>query len=259
MKVTILGSGPSSGVPMVGGRWGKCDPDEPKNQRLRASILVENDGTSILVDTSPDCRAQLLTAGVEHLDAVIYTHPHADHSHGIDDLRWINLAMQAPLPVFGDRNTLDQLAERFGYVFEPLPEDDVPVRFYRPVLVPTVIDGPFSISGMDIVPFEQDHGHSTTLGFRFGGFAYSTDVVRMPEAAFGVLEGIDTWVVDCFRRAPHHTHSHLEQTLAWIERVRPRRAVLCHMGGDLDYATLCAELPEGVEPAYDGLELEIRD
>lgn len=242
---------------MVGDRWGKCDPNEPKNRRMRASILIENDGASVLVDTSPDCRAQLLMTGVERLDAVIYTHPHADHSHGIDDLRWINMLMQAPLPIYGDRNTLDQLAERFGYVFEPLPADMDPPRYYRPVLQPQEIAGPFDVAGLHVVPFEQDHGHSKTLGFRFGAFAYSTDVVALDDAAFDTLDGIDTWVVDCFRRAPHHTHSWLAQTLEWIARVKPRRAVLCHMGGDLDYATLCAELPDGVEPAYDGLELYI--
>ena len=244
---------------MVGDIWGDCDPNEPRNRRRRASILVETGEVSLLFDTSPDCRAQLLDAGVARLDAVIYTHAHADHSHGIDDLRWINFVMHAPLPVYGDADTLKILNERFGYAFTPLrpPEPGEPVRYYKPVLVPYEITGEFEVAGVAIKPFEQDHGYSTTKGFRIGDFAYSTDVVALDEAAFAALQGVHTWIVDVFRRDPHPTHAHLDLTLSWIERVKPQRAVLCHMGTDLDYRTLCDELPVGVEPGYDGMEIEV--
>lgn len=258
LKVTILGSGPSSGIPMVGDDWGDCDPNEPRNYRRRSSILVESGDTTILIDSSPDCRAQLLDAGVKRLDAIVYTHSHADHSHGIDDLRWINFAMHAPLPAYGDTNTLKILNDRFGYVFSPLrpPKPGEPVRYYKPCLVPHEITGTFEIAGVTLKPFEQDHGFSKTLGYRIGDFAYSTDVVALDDAAFEALEGVDTWLVDVFRRDPHPTHAHLDLTLSWIDRVKPRRAIFCHMGPDLDYRTLCQELPQGVEPGYDGMVLE---
>lgn len=256
MKVTILGCGSSSGLPVVGSGWGDCDPNEPRNRRLRASILVANEDTQVLVDASPDCRAQMLAAEVRHLDAVIFTHPHADHCHGVDDLRWINVATGEDLPAYGDAHTLRVLQERFSYVFEPL-KYSTESQYYKPVLFKREITGPFEIGSLKVVPFEQDHGFSTTLGFRFGAFAYSTDVVRMPDAAFETLAGVDTWVVDCFRRTPHKTHSFLPRTLEWIERLKPRRAVLTHMGGAMDYRTLCDELPDGVEPAYDGMVIEL--
>lgn len=244
---------------MVGGRWGNCDPTEPRNRRRRSSILVEIGGVSILFDSSPDCREQLLDAGVERLDAVIYTHAHADHSHGIDDLRWINFAMHAPLPTYGDAETLRILSDRFPYAFTPLrpPPKGQPVRYYKPVLVAHEISGVFDVAGVTVRPFVQDHGYSKTLGFRIGDFGYSTDVVGLDETAFETLAGIDTWVVDAFRREPHPTHAHLDLTLGWIDRIRPRRAVLTHMGTDLDYGTLCAELPSGVEPAHDMLVIQI--
>ncbi|MBI1207889.1 MAG: MBL fold metallo-hydrolase [Azospirillum sp.] len=255
MRITILGCGGSSGVPVVGNIWGACDPDEPRNRRLRPSILVEHDGTVILVDTGPDLRQQLLAARVSRIDAVLYTHPHADHCHGIDELREINRLTQAPIPVYGDARTLAEVHARFGYCFLPLTEGNF---YYKPVLTPHVIEGGFRVGAIEIQPFTQDHGFTTSIGFRFGAFAYSTDVWRFDEAAFAALAGIEAWVVDCVRvEPPHPVHAHLALTLSWIERVKPRRAWLTHMNHTLDYRTLANRLPAGVAPAYDGLVIEV--
>jgi len=255
MRITVLGCGSSNGVPHIGGRWGDCDPNDPRNRRSRPSVLVETDGgATILIDTSPDLREQLLAARVERLDAVLWTHAHADHVHGIDDLREICRLMAAPVRVFGLAEHLVEISRRFDYAFAPLPEGH---GYYRPVLDATVIDGPFSVGDVLIEPFVQDHGWMSTLGYRVGAFAYSTDVVRLDDEAFARLSGIDTWIVDCVRREPHPVHSHLAQTLGWIERVRPKRAYLTHMGNTLDYANLAAELPPGVAPAHDGLVVNV--
>jgi len=255
MRITVLGCGSSNGVPHIGDRWGDCDPNDPRNRRSRPSVLVETDGGAlILIDTSPDLREQLLAAGVERIDAVLWTHAHADHVHGLDDLREICRLMEAPVRVFGLAEHLAEIRRRFGYAFDPLPEGH---SYYRPVLDATAIDGPFTVGDAAITAFVQDHGWTSTLGFRIGAFAYSTDVVRMGEGAFACLSGIDTWIVDCVRREPHPVHSHLEQTLGWIERARPKRAFLTHMGNTLDYASLTAELPPGVWPAHDGLIVNI--
>jgi phosphoribosyl 1,2-cyclic phosphate phosphodiesterase len=253
VKVTVLGCGGSGGVPAVGGVWGECDPQNPKNWRRRCSVLVEAGGTTFLIDTSPDCRAQLLDAGVRHVDAVLYTHPHADHLHGIDELRGLNRLMKKEISLWANAPTMAEIQRRFGYVLRPLEPGS---SFYKPTAAPNLIEGPFEVEGVRVVPFEQDHGFSKTLGFRIGGFAYSTDVVELDEAAFAALEGTEVWIVDCLRREPHPTHSHLEKTLRWIERVRPKRAILTHMDPVLDYEKLRVELPEGVEPGYDGLTFE---
>jgi len=255
MKVTILGCGPSGGVPLIGNDWGVCDPANPKNRRRRVSILVEDRGARLLVDTSPDMRAQLLDARVAKLDGVLFTHAHADHCHGIDDLRSLNRTMQAPIPIYASAETLAELRERFAYIFAP-QHPDAGAVFYKPALTPHVISGPFTAAGIAVTPFAQDHGFSSTLGFRFGAVAYSTDVLKLDAAAFAALEGVGTWIVDSYRRTPHATHSHLAQTLEWIARLRPRRAILTHMDRDLDYDTLRRELPPGVEPAFDGMEIE---
>ena len=254
MKVTILGCGPSTGVPVIGGNWGRCDPADPRNRRRRVSVLVEIGGVVILIDTSPDLREQLLDAGITRIDAVVLTHAHADHLHGIDDLRSVNRLMRSAIPLYADARTLAEIRSRFGYVFKPVEE---PGRFYKPTLLPHEIVGPFEIHGIRILPFVQDHGFSTTLGLRIGGFAYSTDVTELDDDAFAALDGLDLWLVDCLRREPHPTHSHLVRTLAWIARVRPRRAVLTHMDQSLDYRELSAELPSGVEPGHDGLVIEL--
>lgn len=257
MKITILGSGAAGGVPMLSAGWGRCDPAEPKNRRRRPSILVETGGRTILVDTSPDLREQLLSAGVRHLDAVLFTHAHADHLHGIDDLREVNRAMRAPIDIYASETTLAEIRERFGYVLEPLDPTVMPI--FKPWLVPHVIDGPFELAGMTIVPFDQDHGFSRTTGYRFGNAAYSTDVVEMPEESFACLAGLDVWIVGCLMDVPHPTHAHVAKALSWAQRLRPRRTWITHMGPKLDYRTLCDTLPEGVAPAYDGLVIEVAD
>ena len=256
MRVTVLGCGPSTGVPVIGGNWGRCDPNDPRNRRRRVSLLVEIGGVVVLIDTSPDLREQLLDAGATRIDAVVMTHAHADHLHGIDDLRSVNRLMRSAIPLYGDAQTLAEIANRFEYVFKPVDE---PGRFYKPTLVPLEIVGPFEIRGISVLPFSQDHGFSTTLGLRIGGFAYSTDVTELDDNAFAALEGVDLWIVDCLRRDPHPTHSHLAKTLFWITRARPGRAVLTHMDQSLDYRELRAELPSGVEPGYDGLVIELPD
>jgi phosphoribosyl 1,2-cyclic phosphate phosphodiesterase len=256
MKVTILGCGPSTGVPAVGPDWGACDPTDPRNRRRRASILIETRGTVILVDTSPDLREQLLDAGVRHIDALIMTHAHADHLHGIDDLRGVNRLMRKPIDLYADPPTLAEIERRFGYVFDPVPPDGF---FYKPTLTPHVIDAAFAASGVPVVPFVQDHGYSTTLGLRIGALGYSTDVTELDDGAFAALVGIELWIVDCLRYEPHPTHSHLAKTLGWIERVKPRRAVLTHLDRPLDYRELAAKLPPGVEPGRDGLVIELPD
>jgi len=227
-----------------------------RNRRRRVSALVEAGSVAILIDTSPDLREQLLDAGVKRLDAVVLTHAHADHLHGIDDLRSVNRLMGSAIPLYADAETLVEVGRRFGYVLKPVEE---PGRYYKPTLIPHEIVGPFEIHGIRVVPFAQDHGFSTTLGIRIGPFAYSTDVTELDETAFAALKGVDLWIVDCLRREPHPTHSHLAKTLAWIARVRPQRAILTHMDQSLDYCELSAELPAGVEPGYDGLAIELPD
>ena len=258
MKVTLLGCGGSQGVPNSAGEWGNCDPADPRNRRRRPSVLVETETPegerrTILIDTGPDLREQLLAARTRWIDAVLYTHAHADHVHGIDDLRAINKAMGRPIPIWATSIVLATLKERFAYALEGGEGG-----FYRPTLVPNAFDGPFDAVGVEVVPFEQDHGFTMTTGFRIGDFAYSTDVVQLSEAAFAALAGIRLWIVDCVRVAPPHpTHSHLERTLDWIRRVGPDRAVLTHMDQSLDYAALAALLPDGVEPGQDGLVIEL--
>jgi phosphoribosyl 1,2-cyclic phosphate phosphodiesterase len=249
VRVTILGCGSSTGVPRVGHLWGACDPNEPKNWRSRCSILVEEGETRILVDTSPDLRMQLLNARVSTLAGVVWTHDHADQTHGIDDLRVLALTQRRRMPCYGDRETLMSVMQKFRYCFEDK-------RGYPAILDANLVEGPFRIGGVDIVPFEQDHGIIKSLGLRFGDIAYSNDVVRLPESAFEALRGVRIWIVDALHYKPHPTHAHVALALQWIERVKPERAVLTNMNYELDYRTLKAELPPHVEPAFDGMVLE---
>lgn len=260
LTVTILGCGSSGGVPRVGSGWGHCDPAEPRNRRRRCSILVERQGhggaTTVLVDTSPDLRDQLLSADVRRLDGVLYTHDHADHIHGIDDLRPLVIHMRRVLPVWLDQRTANAVTARFEYCFRtPQGSDYTPiVRDMRITLGHEVaVDGP----GGEVraLPIRLHHGQFDALGFRFGDIAYTPDVNAIPEESIPALEGLDLWIVDALRRKPHPTHLSLPETLDWIVRLKPRRAILTNLHTDLDYATLCDELPAGVEPAYDGLRL----
>jgi phosphoribosyl 1,2-cyclic phosphate phosphodiesterase len=256
MRVTVLGCGGSGGVPLVGNNWGNCDPANPKNRRRRVSILVEEGGALLLVDTSPDLREQLLSADVTRLDAVLYTHHHADHSHGLDDLRTLVYSQGRPIDAYMDAETHRVLTARFAYAFTSTHDGS---SLYRPLLRTHVIEGPVRAAGIEVISFAQRHGPETTFGYRLGPLAYSTDAASLDEAAFAVLEGVQVWIVDCLRYDPHPTHSHFEQTLSWIARVRPRRAVLTHMNQALDYEELRSRCPSGVEPAYDGMVIEVAD
>ncbi|MDE2514614.1 MAG: MBL fold metallo-hydrolase [Rhodospirillales bacterium] len=262
MRVTLLGTGGSAGVPMIGGAdgrgdWGACDPREPRNRRSRASILIEAaDGARLLVDTSPDLRTQMLDNAIARIDALVFTHAHADHITGLDDVRILNRLIGRPLAAFATAATLAELRQRFDYAFKPWK----PPGFFRPVFEPQpVVPGTeFAAAGLRVRPFLQDHGFLPTLGLRIGGFAYSTDVVRLDAAAMAMLAGVDTWVVGCFlRKGPHPTHAHVAQVVAWAQALGVRRTVLTHMGTDMDWAWLTAHLPAGVEPGFDGQVLEI--
>ncbi len=256
----MLGCGGSTGVPSLGGidgqgDWGACDPSEPRNARRRASILIEAPDGRILVDTGPDMRAQLLACRVPRVDAILYTHAHADHVTGLDDVRLLNRITGLPLPAFASEATRAELERRFDYAFRPW----VPPLFYRPVLdIRTIGPGDeLSLCGTRIGIFQQDHQVMQTLGLRIGPFGYSTDVVRLDAAAFAALAGIDTWLVGCFQRQPHQTHAHVDKVLAWRAQLRVRRTILTHMGTDLDWSWMRQNLPDGVEPAYDGMVIEL--
>ncbi len=259
LRCTILGCGSSGGVPRLGGIWGDCDPDNPKNTRRRCSMLVERDGpdgtTSVLIDTSPDMRSQLLGSGTGRLDGVVYTHSHADHTNGIDDLRMIVFNMKKRVPVWADGDTQNDLLGRFGYAFVQ-PEGSP----YPPILDLRSIDGPFEVEGpggpIPFRPFKVNHGSIDSLGFRMGGLVYLPDVAELYDQSYPELEGLDCLVIDALRRTPHPTHAHLEKTLGWIEQLQPKRAVLTNMHIDLDYATVEAETPDHITPAYDGMVIE---
>jgi phosphoribosyl 1,2-cyclic phosphate phosphodiesterase len=259
---TILGCGSSAGVPRVAQGWGACDPDNPKNRRRRCSLLVERSTgdrrTIVLVDTSPDLREQLISADVQKLDGVLFTHDHADHTHGIDDVRPFVIQHRRRIDIYADAATSAVLHERFGYCFAT-PEGSE----YPPILTEHRIEAGKQISidgeGGAIValPFLQQHGSGTSLGFRFGNLAYSCDVSGIPAASLPALANLDVWIVDALRYRPHPSHFSLAETLAWIGRIRPKRAIVTNLHTDLDFATLQEELPDGVEPAYDGLQITL--
>jgi phosphoribosyl 1,2-cyclic phosphate phosphodiesterase len=264
MRVTLLGTGASAGVPMIGGAdgagdWGVCDPVEGRNRRTRSSILIENiQNQRLLVDISPDMRGQFLANRVLGADAVVFTHAHADHITGIDDVRILNRIAKRPLQAFATRKTLDEITSRFGYAFAPWDGKG----FYRPVLTANMVSPGETVemAGFDVRLFSQGHGRIETLGLRIGRFGYSTDVVALDDAALEALAGVDTWVVGCFLRfETHWTHANLPTVLGWVERLRPRRTVLTHMGTDMDWEWLRGNLPPGVEAGFDGMVLDVAD
>ncbi|MFL2770491.1 MAG: MBL fold metallo-hydrolase [Rhodospirillaceae bacterium] len=257
MKVTILGCGGAGGVPTVAWGWGECDPINSRNRRLRPSILIEKGKTRVLIDTSPDLREQLLEARINTLSGVVYTHAHADHTHGLDDLREVNRAMHAPLNIWADELTLSELRHRFSYAFEGLAPEQ---RIFRPWLIPNSINPPkpFNIHSLQFKPFVQDHGYMKTLGFRIDNFAYSTDLVRLPDAAKASLQGLDVWIVGALTTDnEHESHASLDKAFSWIKELKPKRAVITHMGVGLDYEAVRNHCPSGVEPGYDGLCVRI--
>jgi phosphoribosyl 1,2-cyclic phosphate phosphodiesterase len=265
LRVTILGCGSSGGVPRVGGDWGACDPAEPKNRRSRCSLLLElwkgaaeeGEATTVLIDTAPDLREQFLKAHLTRLDAIVYTHDHADQAHGIDDVRALVHRMRRRIPTYMDEITRGSLLRRFRYIFEG-------EGGYPPILsvAGTIVAlEPFEISGpggvLRLLPLWQDHGGVISYGFRIGDLAYNNDVVQLPDESLAQLRGLKLWIADALRYAPHPTHAHLERTLGWVRTLRPMRTVLTNLHIDLDYATLQRELPAGVEPAHDGWRLEM--
>jgi phosphoribosyl 1,2-cyclic phosphate phosphodiesterase len=262
LRFTILGCGSSPGVPRIGGDWGACDPKNPKNRRRRCSLLVErlsgSGVTRVLIDASPDLREQALDAGFGTVDGVLLTHPHADHIHGIDDLRGFVINMRRRVDVYADEPTTARLWEGFAYCLETPPGSE-----YPPIVNthPMRAGEPVTVEGqggpLAALPITQIHGRITSLAFRFGGLAYSPDVSDLDDEAEYRLQDLDVWIVDALRYTPHASHLSVDQALGWVERLKPKRAVLTHMHGDLDYETLRRRLPAHVEPAFDGMRIEI--
>jgi phosphoribosyl 1,2-cyclic phosphate phosphodiesterase len=256
LTITMLGCGASGGVPLVGCECEVCRSPDARNLRSRASILVSDGTTTVLIDTSPDLRQQALRHGIRQVDAIFYTHDHADHTHGIDDIRSFNFYGGGAIPAYGNAETLDLLTQKFAYVFRPHVAEK---GWFRPALIAHTIPdhGTLQIGTLTLHTFTQQHGRVTSLGVRIGDFAYSTDVNGFSETAFATLSGVRTWIVDCLRYEEAPTHAHLELTLSWIERIKPARAILTHMGHELEYHALKAQLPPSVEPAFDGMVISI--
>ncbi len=263
LEFTILGCGSSGGVPRSDGDWGACNPENPRNRRSRCSMMVRRLGglaeaqTTLVVDASPEFRQQCAAAGARRLDAVLLTHDHADQCHGIDDIRAFALKQRGVIDCWMNNATQRVIEHRFRYIFEGegIYPSIAAIRDLPDHGVNWSVDGP---SGpIDILGFDQDHGTVRSVGYRFGSVAYSSDVVDIPEDSFTALQGLDVWIVDALKYAPHPTHAHVDKALGWIERVKPRRAILTNMHVDIDFETLAARLPPGVEPAYDGLRFEV--
>ena len=252
MRVRILGCGTSTGVPKIGNEWGQCDPEEPRNYRLRTSILVESAGERMLVDCGPDLRQQLLAARVNRLDGIIVTHAHGDHCHGIDELRPVAQAIDGPVPLHARAEVLTELKERFGYAFA---RSD----FYRPIVEARELGEELRFGGARVRFVDQPHGGPMSLGLRFDeerhSVGYAIDFSDLTDDMAALYEGVDVWIADCLTRQPHPTHAHLDGVLGWARELRVGQLYLVHMGNGLDYRTLVAELPDWAAPAYDGLEI----
>ncbi|NHO31024.1 MBL fold metallo-hydrolase [Acetobacter sp. LMG 1636] len=257
LEITVLGCGGSSGVPQIGGpdgrgEWGACDPKEPRNRRTRASIVIRApDGRRLLVDTGADLREQLLANGISYADAIFYTHEHADHIAGLDDVRPFNWALKRPIEAFGTARTLAEVEKRFDYAFRPWSDRD----FFRPGVEAKIISPGerLDVIGLTLDVFEQEHGRVTSLGFRCGGFAYCTDVVHLTDETLTLLKGVDVWMVDCLQIKPHSAHAWLERVEDWVARIAPGRTILTHLGPAMDWATMMNDLPAGLELAWDGM------
>lgn len=257
LSFTILGCGSSMGVPRVALGWGSCDPNNPKNRRRRCSLLVERTNaqghrTRVLVDCSPDLRMQLLDAEVDWIDGVLITHEHADHTHGIDDLRPLFVHKRHRVDVYVDEPTSRSMHARFGYCFMTPPGSEYPpIASEKRLVAGSSVTIKGQGGSIGALPILQDHGDIPSLGFRFGNVAYSADIKSLPAESIAALAGLEVWVVDALRRKPHPSHFNLDEALEWIARIKPKRAILTNLHSDMDYATLCAELPSGVEPAHD--------
>ncbi|MAI02689.1 MAG: MBL fold metallo-hydrolase [Rickettsiales bacterium TMED254] len=253
MIVTVLGSGSSGGVPLIGNYWGDCNPKNKKNNRTRVSISIElKNKKNILIDTSPDLRVQAINNKLKSIDAVLWTHAHADHANGIDDLRQFLWTKKEELPVYGSKDTINSLKKRFDYVFSKTNN-----YFQPPLNINVIKEGEFKLLGTTASAFNQIHGSEITYGYRINNFAYSTDVKEFPKSSEEYLQNLDLWIVDCVRYEPHYSHSHLEQTLAWIKRYKPKKAILTHLGAWLDYDKLKKLCPSNVFPGYDGLKIKL--
>lgn len=254
MKLRILGCGTSTGVPRIGNDWGRCDPNEPRNRRLRSSLTIESAGRRLLVDCGPDLREQLLTAGIGRIDAAIVTHGHGDHCHGIDELRPLAQALEAPIPLHARPQVLAELKGRFGYAFE---QSD----FYRPVATAVPLGADLRLDDLLVRAVDQPHGGQTSLGLRFDegerSAVYATDFNDLSPEMAELYEQVDVWIADCLTRQAHPTHAHLDAVLGWARELRVGQLYLTHMGNGLDYRTLAGELPDWAAPAHDGLELTL--
>lgn len=256
MKVTILGCGGSGGTPLAGGFWGRCDPAEPRNNRTRASILVESAETNILIDTSYDLREHLNRIKLQKLDAVFITHKHSDHTNGVDDLKAIAYHHNKMIDIYSNEETLVEMNRRWPYLFRE-KSNDIYVGFVKGNTVTPYV--PFRVGDIDVMPFEQDHKTCMSLGFRFGNFAYSVDVVDLDERALAALEGVETWVVDAgsYMKDPPVSHANIQRIIQWTERLKPKMTYLTVLSTHMDYRTLCNELPPHIRPAYDGLVIDM--
>lgn len=257
-KITILGCGGSGGVPLAGNKWLDCDPDEPKNRRLRSSISIQYDNKTLQIDTGPDFRQQVNQYGIKDIEAVIYTHSHADHINGIDELRYLNAFERDTMPIYATQDTMDELTRRFDYMFRESSDG-----LYKQVVQPHIItadmfDRLIQIQNCPITMTVQDHGRMTSIGFKIGNVGYSTDVSALSETALATLSGVETWIVDCGQYGSDFVYAHpnLYVVMEWNKRVGAKRVILTHLTPRADYAQLCADLPERVEPAYDGMELQ---